>query len=150
MNAYKLNLATKTLTITKAFEDAVNTGVGDEYELLMQFKHDFPDLKISRKTHRTPTRYVNRDGEISRCNQFKNLTYDNMEQFMNGLPEKDKYLAEYYYLRDCASKPQRSRYTLVRKWFIAQFPLFRNNPLFYLNHATEVVSAEEIIKDEAA
>ena len=150
MNSYKLNVATKTLTVTKGFEDAVNAGYGLEYELLMQFQHDFPGLKIIRKTHKTPTRYFNNIGEISRCNQFKNLTYENMEQFISGLPDSEKYLAEYQYLRDFASKPQRSRYTLVRKWFTAQFPLFRNNPLFYLENAPETVNAQDFIHENAA
>ena len=141
---------TRTLTVTKAFEDAVNAGHDPEYNYLMQLQRDFPGLKIVRKTHRTPSRYVNKSGEISRCNQFKNLTYENMEQFMSGLPESEKYLAEYQYLRDYASKPQRSRYTLIRKWFTAQFPLFRNNPLFYLHNSPEPVSAQEIINENVA
>lgn len=150
MNGYKLNLTTMTQTVTKAFEEAVNTGCGPEYNRLMQLQHDFPDLKIVRKTHRTPSYYVSKDGEISRCNQFKNLTYENMEQFINGLPDSEKYLVEYQYLRDFASKPQRSRYTLVRKWFTAQFPNFRNNPLIYLNNAPEIVKAQDFINKNAA
>lgn len=149
MNTYKLDLATKTLTITKAFEEAVSTGCGPEYELLKQFRHDFRDLKIIRKTHRTPSRYVNKGGEISRCNQFKNLTYENMEQFIKGLPNSEKYFTEYQYLRNYASTPQRSRYTLIRKWFTKQFPCFRNDPMFYLKEAPEVVKAQDVVKDAA-
>ena len=149
MNTYKLDLATKTLTITKAFEDAVNTGKGPEYRLLKQLQRDFRDLTIIRKTHKRPSHYVNKDGEITRRNQFKNLSYEHMEQFISGLPNNEKYFAEYQYLRDCASKPQRNRYALVRKWFTTQFPRFRDDPLFYLEKAPEIVKAEDIVRDAA-
>ena len=150
MNTYKLDLATKTLIITKAFEEAVNTGKGPEYRLLKQLQRDFRDLTIIRKTHKRPSHYVNKDREITKRNQFKNLSYENMEQFISGLPNNEKYFAEYQYLRDYASKPQRSRYALIRKWFTMQFPRFRSEPLFYLNNTPNTIKAEDIINEEAA
>ena len=146
MEKYKINFINHTITITAEFDKKMQDIESAEYALIQKIKADFPQMQIVRKTHRTPSRYVNKNGEISRCNQFKNLTYDRMEQFMNGLPGKEKYLKEYQYLREHASKPQRSQYTLVRKWFTAQFPLFRNNPLFYLDNPPETVSGKDIEK----
>ena len=144
MEYYKLNLADKTLTVSKAFEDAVAKGNTAESKLLNKLLKDIPGLEILHKTHSTPKFYVNKNGEVTQRNQFKNLKYVNMEQFMSGLPDNEKYFTEYRYLREHASKPQHSQYALVRKWFIAQFPLFRNNPLFYLNNSPELIPAKEI------
>ena len=146
MEKYKINFINHTITITAEFDKKMQDIESAEYALIQKVKADFPQMQIIRKTHRTPSRYVNKNGEISRCNQFKNLTYEHMEKFMKGLPHNEKYLAEYQYLREHATKPQRSQYTLVRKWFIAQFPLFRNNPLIYLNNVPELVPAKEIEK----
>ena len=125
MNGYKLNLTDKTLTITKAFEDAVNTGEGDEYQILMKFQRDIPGLRIVRKTHKTPTKYINTSGEVTRCNQFKNLTYERMERFIGGLSNSDEVMNAYTFIRENASKVSTSPYAVVRKWFAAQFPNYR-------------------------
>ncbi len=76
--SYKMDFASKTLTLTKAFSDACADPTSKEYELLTRFQRDFPDLKIVRKTHKTPAKYHNASGTTTRCNQFKKLTYENM------------------------------------------------------------------------
>ena len=77
MKNFSLSLTTKTLTITKAFEDAVATGKGNEYETYKRLMEDIPDLKVIRKTHASPRKYVNKQGEQFNCNQFKNITLIN-------------------------------------------------------------------------
>ena len=47
----------------------------------------------------------------------------------------------YNFIKNCGSLPLTSRYTAVRKWFVAQFPEFRKNPLFYLYNKPEVIKA---------
>ena len=54
MNGYKLALDTKTLTITKGFEEAVATGKGAEYETYMRLIQDIPGLIVIRKTTKAP------------------------------------------------------------------------------------------------
>ena len=73
MNPYKMDFTTKTLTITKAFSDACADPSSEEYAILTQFQKDIPNLKIVRKTHRTPRKYHNASGETTSSNQFKNL-----------------------------------------------------------------------------
>lgn len=149
MNGYSLNLSTKTLTITKDFEDAIATGEGKAYDLYTKFVRDIPGLTVIRKTHKTPRKYVSkRTGEVFNCNQFKNLKYENMEGFINGLPNGEDYMTAYIFLKNCASLPQTSRYTAVRKWFVAQFPNFRKKPLFYLYNKVDVIDFTEILKEE--
>ena len=148
MKGYTLSLATKTLTITKAFEDAVSKGEGEAYDLYTKFMREIPGLTVIRKTHATPSKYVSKStGEKFNCNQFKNLTYDNMEGFINGLPNSEDYLKAYNFIKNYGSLPLTSRYTAVRKWFVAQFPEFRKNPLFYLYNEVKVVNIVPFIQE---
>lgn len=142
MNPYKMDFTTKTLTITKAFSDACADPNSDEYAILTQFQKDIPSLKIVRKTHKTPRKYRNASGETTRCNQFKNLTYENMERFMNALPasqEKEEVLKAYNFLRYEAGFIQTSAYKTVREWFVRQFPKYRSDPLFHINNPIKVI-----------
>ena len=148
MKGYTLSLSAKTLTITKAFEDAVSKGEGEAYDLYTKFMREIPGLTVVRKTHKTPTKYTSKStGEKFNCNQFKNLTYDNMEGFINGLPNSEDYLKAYNFIKNCGSLPLTSRYTAVRKWFVAQFPEFRKNPLFYLYNEVKVVNIAPFIQE---
>ena len=149
MKGYTLSLSAKTLTITKAFEDAVSKGEGEAYDLYTKFMREIPGLTVVRKTHATPSKYVSKStGEKFNCNQFKNLTFDNMKAFIEGLPNSEKFMKSYNFLRYCGKLPQTSRYTVVRKWFVAQFPEFRKNPLFYLYNEVKVVDIAPFIEEE--
>ncbi len=152
MNAtYKMDFASKTLTLTKAFSDACADPTSAEYAILTHFQRDFPDLKIVRKTHKTPTKYHNANGTTTRCNQFKNLTYENMESFINALPESDskvKVMEAYTFLRYGAGFVQTNAYRTVRDWFIAQFPMYRSNPLFYISNEVNVIDLTAFAEQE--
>jgi hypothetical protein len=152
MNPYKIDFTTKTLTITKAFSDASADPNSEEYAILTQFQKDIRGLKIVRKTHKTPTKYHNASGETTSRNQFKNLTYENMERFMNALPQREELMEVYTFLRYDAGFIQTNAYKTVRDWFMAQFPKFRSNPLFYINNEVKVIkpSFEEGRQDTAA
>ena len=148
MKGYTLSLSAKTLTITKAFEDAVSKGEGEAYDLYTKFMREIPGLTVVRKTHKTPTKYTSKStGEKFNCNQFKNLTFDNMKAFIEGLPNSEKFMKSYNFLRYYGGLPQTSRYTAVRKWFVAQFPEFRKNPLFYLYNEVKVVDIARFIEE---
>ena len=54
-------------------------------------------------------------------------------------------MKEYKFLKERAAVVQTSRHNLVKKWFLAQFPNFRTNPLFYIYQTPEVVSAEQFV-----
>ena len=151
MMNYKLSLPTKTLTITKAFEDAVATGEGKEYELYMRLLREIPGLIVVRKTHAKPNKYQSKStGETFKCNQFKNLTYKNMETFIMGLPAAEAYMEEYLFLKNYAAEVQTNGYTIIRRWFVAQFPEFRKNPLAYLTNQPAVVSGAEVAEQYEA
>ena len=149
MKGYTLNLTAKTLTITKAFEDAIAKGTGEAYELYTKFLRDIPGLTVVRKTHATPSKYTSKStGETFKCNQFKKLSYENMEGFIKGLPNNEEYLKAYNFLKNFGALPQTSCYKVVREWFVAQFPEFRKNPLFYLYNEAKVIDLRPFIEAE--
>ena len=150
MEKYNFDFTTKTLTITKAFDEKASTPDTEEYILLTRFQRDFPDLTIVRKSHKSPKKYQAKSGEVYNCNQYKNLTYANMERFISVLPNSDDLMQVYYYLRYGIGKVQTNTYKIVREWFIQQFPLYRKDPLFYLNNEVKIIEYKKIISDQEA
>ena len=150
MEKFSFDVVSQTLTITAKFAKMMNDIQSDEYKLVAKFRNDFPNLTITKKTHKSATNYTTKSGEKFNCNQFKNLSYDRMEKFIKALPKSEGYLREYTFVKDFASAIQHNGYTLVRKWFVAQFPEFRKNPLFYLNHSPALVSGAAFLDQETA
>ena len=149
MNAYKLDFVSNVITITADFAKAMNNPDSEEYKTIAKIRRDFPEMEIVRKTHKTPTKYRTKDGKTFNCNQFKNLTYENMETFMMGLPNGEEYLNEYLFLRNHASDIQTNGYTLIRRWFVKQFPDYQKNPLIYIHTQPEVMSAAEAMAERS-
>ena len=150
MEKFSFDVISQALTITAQFAKMMNDPESDEYKLVMRLRQDFPNLTITKKTHKSATHCTTKSGEKFNCNQFKNLTYDRMEKFISALPKSESYLREYSFVKDFASAIQTNGYTLVRKWFVAQFPEFRKNPLFYLSHSPELVSGFQFLDEETA
>ena len=151
MNTYKVDFVANTITITADFAKAMNNPCSEEYKIIAQIRKDFPEMKIIRKTHKTPSKYRSKStGETFNCNQFKNLTYKNMETFIKGLPAAEAFMEEYEFLKDYAAEIQTNGYALIRRWFMAQFPEFRKTPLVYLTTQPTVVSATEIAEQYEA
>ena len=145
MERYTFNPVTKTLVITAAFAKAMQNIESAEYALYSQLMADIPNLEVISKTHASPKKCVSKStGEKFKCNQFKNLTYKNMETFIMGLPSAEAYMEEYLFLKNYAAEVQTNGYTIIRRWFVAQFPDFRKNPLTYLTTQPDVVSAAEV------
>lgn len=138
---YKVDFMAKTITITAECAEKMNDPDTTEYRAIRQLCADFPAMKIVKRTHRTPRKYVSKStGEKFNCNQFKNLTYENMETFISGLPNAEQYMTAFNFLKDCGRLPLTSRYPAVRRWFVDQFPEFRKNPLFYLYNEVSVIN----------
>ena len=150
MNTYKVDFVANTITITAAFAKAMNDPTSAEYKIIAQIRKDFPEMEIIRKTHKTPSKYQTKTGEKFNCNQFKNLTYKNMETFIMGLPSAEAYMNEYLFLKNYAAEVQTNGYTIIRRWFMAQFPDFRKNPIVYLTNQPAVVSAAEVAEQYEA
>ena len=132
MNGCRIDFANNKIVITNDFEKKMLDTSNSEYKYITEIRRDFPNFKIIKRTHRTPRTYTTQAGETYHCNQFKNLTYEKMEKFIMALPDNDEYYTQFIFLKDFVGDVQTNKYTLVRKWFVKQFPLFRQNPLFYI------------------
>ena len=146
---YRIDFTTMTLIMTADFADQAYIPTTDEYEILTRLKKDFPDLKVERKTHRTPAKYTTKQGEEYTHNQFKGLTYERMERFFSRIPNGKAYQEEYEVVKDFAEVVKDNAYVLVRKWFVEQFPEFRKNPMFYLDYAPNVITGVDFMKRES-
>ena len=139
---YTLNLNAKTLTITKAFEEAVAKGNTPEYRIYKKLMRDIPDLTAERRTHKTPTKYNTRTGEVVKGhNKNKGLTYDRMERFISALSNSEELMEQYDFIKAYALNP----YSAVVGWFEAQFPKFRKHPLYYLSNSVEVIDGTKYL-----
>ena len=147
---YIVDFVRKTITITAEFEKAMRSPDDDAYKTIQQLCADFPGMRIVRRTHRTPSRYVSKQGVVSKCNPYKNLTYEKMEQFISALPNSTEYRRQYDFLKTYASGIQTNGYSIVRNWFVAQFPLYRKEPLFYLTGEHMVLSTSDFLKKQEA
>ena len=148
MEKFNFNPITRTLTVSAKFAEMMNNPENEEYKLAVKFQEDFPNLRIAKRTHRTPTHYTTKSGETYNRNQFKDLTYDRMEKFMSVLPQKEAYLTEYNTVKAFACAAKCNGYPIVRKWFVEQVPEFRKNPLFYLNNSPLVLHGSTFIQKE--
>ena len=137
---YNFDFTSKILTITKAFAEKASNPNSDEYELIRRFQQDIPNLIIKQKTHRTPSSYHNSNGVKTKHNQFKGLSVERMEKFINALPNNDKFLTPFNFLKAQAS------YSVLAQWFMAQFPDYRKNPLFYLTNDVAVINYDDYIQ----
>lgn len=147
--AYSVNYIDSTITVNSSFYEKMQDPSSEEYKLIKCIRADYPEMRIVNRTHKTPSKYTSKStGETFNCNQFKNLTYKNMEGFINGLPNSQDYLPAYQFIKTCGCLPLTSRYTAVRKWFVTQFPEFRKNPLFYLYNEVKVVDIAPFIEEE--
>lgn len=151
MERYKFDAASKTLTITAAYAQKLNDMDSEEFKHYNSMMQAIPGLVVVNRSHRSPSKCTSKStGEKFKCNQFKNLTYPNMERFMDALPHGNVYRKEYDFLKDYASRIQTNGYKLVRMWFVAQFPEFRKNPLFYVYNTPDLVKASDMIAENKA
>ena len=143
--AYSVNYMDGTITVNSSFYEKLQDPTSEEYKLIKAIRADYPEMRIVNRTHKTPSKYTSKStGETFNCNQFKNLTYKNMETFIMGLPAAEAYMEEYLFLKNYAAEVQTNGYTIIRRWFMAQFPDFRKNPIVYLTNQPAVVSAAEV------
>ena len=150
MNGYKIDFMKGTISITADFAKKMNDPASKEYKTITKVLKDYPAMEIVQRSHKTPTRYRNSDGSITARNQFKNLTFERMEQFMASIPNGEAYRTQYDFIKRFAEGTPSNAYTMVRKWFAEQFPEYRKNPLFYTQekNAPKVIDFFEACEKE--
>ncbi|MDD4510008.1 MAG: hypothetical protein PHY23_03740 [Oscillospiraceae bacterium] len=119
MKNYTFDFGSKTLTITKEFAENAIDPTSNEYAIMTRFQHDFPDMRISRKTHRSP----------KKANSAKGLTYAHMERYIKVYENASELLEVFQKIKELAAS-QTNGYLYVKNWFVQQFPSYKEIPAF--------------------
>lgn len=122
MKTYKMDLTTKTLTVTRAFaETALSNLDSEEAKIIARCRAICPDLKFAY--------YTNRKTRTKKSNSTKGLTYTKMENYIRLYENRDELLNMFYKVRSL-SQIQTSPYHFVCNWFFSQFPDYDCIPEF--------------------
>ena len=105
----KIRFATKTIEITKTFENKASNFGSEEYLTLRTAIHDLPDFQVVVKTAKT-----------SRRTYMKGLTYEYMESYISMVDEDGSLMKDFQCLR------QGCNYAVVKKWFLTALPEINN------------------------
>lgn len=100
----------ETAQVTKAFEKKACIYGTDEFKLWREYKKEFPKAKMQTKSIKKNPNQKNR----------RNMTYPNMEAFIQTQPNRDELLNEYKTIKE-RSKIQTSPYQYVLTWFEGKF-----------------------------
>lgn len=111
ISGYKIDFAKQCLYMNYKFARAASEYGSSEYKLLQDILKDNPSLRpIVRAGRETKT-----------PNQFKRLTYKNMESYIRVQDNAEELLAAFAIAKE-ESKKEKSPYKYVRGWFAEQFP----------------------------
>lgn len=130
MTNYKMNFATKTLTITKAFAAMAMKSNTDEANTLAHLKSLFPDLKIAYKTCCS-----------TGSHPFKGMTYNKMERYIRLHENAGDLLIAFSTVKEIG-RTQPNAHNYVCKWFLEQFPDYREMPTLKNG---KIAAAESIV-----
>ena len=115
---YKVDFTTKTFTMTKAFEKALNEGNEEAMNILNRYLVMFPALHVVRKTHASP-KTVRED---------KGLTYARMERYIKLHDNADELMETFEKVKAIAAT-QKNAYLYTKTWFFQQFPDYGKLPV---------------------
>ena len=106
--------------VTKAFEKQARIFGTPEYKLWREFLKDNKDAKMEIRTIKKNTK---------KDTYRKNMTYDNMREYISVLPNREKLVAEFDKVI-VQSKLQTCPYDYVANWFKAKFPNYKTHDFF--------------------
>jgi len=134
MTGYKMNFATKTLTITKAFGEKASLPNTEEANIIQNMRNLLPDLKIAYKTQYR-----------SKPHPYKGLSYSRMEKYINCHENANELLVAFKGIKEVA-KAQSYPHNYVCKWFLTQFPDYKEIPTLH-NDKIAAVEVVTLTKD---
>lgn len=110
---YKIDWTKRVVTMTKKFADEANEYGTVAYQTVNGFRKDGFQLAVKKAEKRKacPTR----------------LTFRQMEQYLSCLTNADEHIAGLHAMMGVA-KAQKNNYEPVRKWFLQNYPNFREIP----------------------
>ena len=116
---YKIDFTTNTITMNYTFAAAAAEYGSEEYDILRKILLDFPEMKKVVKSGR------NRKTAM----KYKNLTYNNMINYIKTFENSAELLREFDIVRT-RSNVGTNRYKYVREWFVSQFPDYASTKTF--------------------
>ena len=137
MKEYKMNFATKTLTVTKAFAEEALIADSEASKIIANCHAVCPSLRIVYRTHK-PSKT---------SNPTKGMTYLHMERYISAFADCAEALVEFEKVKEI-SRSQSNSYKYVYEWFVGRFPNYKELPTFingkaYLNPANAVILTNE-------
>ena len=128
---YKIDWVKHVVTMTKKFADEANEYGTPAYKIVNGFRKDGFQLAVKKAERRKacPTR----------------LTFRQMEQYLSCLTNADEHIAGLHAMMSVA-KAQKNNYEPVRKWFLQNYPNFREIPK--LNSDLQIVAPHLRLVDE--
>ena len=112
-----INYTSMTIEMTKAESKAAGKFGTDAYKDLIAAMQQFPNYKIL---------VVARAATKKSCD-YKGLTYDYMEKYIQAHDEDQSIMKEYQMLRGLTNEAQEAladscSYQEIKNWFLAKFP----------------------------
>ena len=127
----KVLLKEKKIEINRMFEKECQNPRSDEYRILQDVRKDYPDFLVeSRTIKRNPQKET-----------YPGLDYDFMRYYITitSSPENEiAALAEFEHLIMLSQHQSKSRrYPIIKKWFLATYPEFKEFGLAVVVAAAE-------------
>ena len=118
--------------VTKAFEKQARIFGTPEYREWRAYRQDFPIAQMVTKTIKKNTSK----------RTYKNLTYVNMERFLNMQPNGKALIKEFNDQKETAAI-QQNPYRAVLAWFLAKFPKYDEYKEFFADNGEAVEPTAE-------
>ena len=127
---YSYDVTTNTLTVTADFAKKASRINTAEYRIVRQFRMDYPNITIERKT-------------INSNRSHAGIKYEDMERYMSLCRTGETYLRVFQTVKKL-SKGQPNPYKYVRHWFDNLFPHYSEQPV--IDADGFIVEIPEVVK----
>lgn len=118
--------------VTKAFEKQARIFGTPEYREWRAYRQDFPNAQMVTKTIKKNTSK----------RTYKNLTYANMERFLN-MQANGKELIKEFNDQKAIAAIQQNPYRAVLAWFLTKFPKYDEYKAFFADSSEAETASEK-------
>ncbi len=128
---YNFDPINNTLFITAGFKKAASKFGTPEYNIILQLRRDYPDMKIEHM-----------NDPVKNTTACK-LTYNQMKQFIGQCRDSEERMAIYNRVF-ALSQAQRSPYHYMKTWFLKNYANYSENPTFDDDHYVIVKTKAQV------
>lgn len=137
MKNYQINLATKTLTLSKAFLRKASVVGSNEYIDLVALRKDFDGYTITVKTIKKKTDKKKHEG----------LNYKRMGKYIELTNGVDSPAMRAFEHIKALATTQSGQYAYVKKWFLKSFPDYDKTQVWTQEIGIQAVADESNTKE---